>query len=267
MEENKSTLAVPGAIIIAGLLIAGAVYYSNTRGNSVPIDSANNAGQNEIPAGELSVSPVSTKDYIRGNPNAKVVLIEFSDTECPFCKVFHTTMKKLIDTHGKDGTLAWVYRNFPLKDLHPKAPKEAEALLCAGKLGGQSAFWAYTDKIYAVTPSNNKLEESQLPIIAKEVGLDVAQFNTCLSGGSMAATVTADYEDGVKAGGSGTPFSVLVAQNGFDRSEVDKFLSDSVLKYRVTPQLFQISNDNTKVAVSGAMPEEFMSALITLLAK
>lgn len=265
MEEKKSPIAVPIAIVLAGLLIAGAVYFSN---RNRPIEvSQNQNSQNTVPTADISLSPVSQKDYIRGNPNAKVVLVEFSDTECPFCKVFHGTMKGLVDKLSKDSTLAWVYRNFPIKELHPKAPREAEALLCAGKLGGQNAFWSYTDRLYSITPSNNKLEDSQLPLIAKDAGLDVTDFNTCLSSGEMTSVVTADYNDGAKAGANGTPFSVLIAQKAFDKKAVEKLLVDSALKYKFPVNLFQISNDNKKISISGAMPDEFMTALIALLSK
>ena len=100
----KSSFAVPMAIIIAGALIAGAVYFnkgnkgSNNSNNLVVKD--NNVTET---AKENNVKAVSSADHIRGNPNAKVKVIEFSDPECPFCKRFHNTMNQIIDEYGKSG--------------------------------------------------------------------------------------------------------------------------------------------------------------------
>lgn len=258
---------MPIAVVIAGILIAGAVYFSNSNKANGPTAVQPTAENTTVKVFDLPMNPVSSKDFIRGNPSAKVVIVEYSDTECPFCKQFHGTMKSIVNKLAKDGTVAWVYRNFPLKELHPKAPKESEALLCAGKLGGNTAFWDYTDRIYSITPANNGLDASQLPAIAKDIGLDVAKFNACLSSGEMASLVTIDYEDGVKAGGTGTPFSVFVASKPFDKKEVEKFLVDAVIQYRFPVDLFAISNDSKRVSVSGSMPQDFVEKLVALLSK
>ncbi len=117
------------------------------------------------------MNPVSTTDHIRGSANAKVVIVEYSDTECPFCKNFHSTMKQIMAKYEADGSVAWVYRHSPLAQLHPKAEHEAQALECAFEQGGNDKFWAYTDRIYEVTTSNNTLDVLQLPAIASFVGL------------------------------------------------------------------------------------------------
>ncbi len=263
--EKGSSLAIPAAIVVAGVIVAGSIYFSNiNRPTTITADTVSQ--DTTVRYADISINPVSDKDYIRGNPNAKVVVVEYSDTECPFCKRFHSTMKSLADTYGKDGTVAWVYRNFPIEQLHARAQKEAEALLCAGKLGGTNGFWNYTDRVYTVTQSNDSLEPSQLPQIAKDVGLNVTAFNTCLSSGEMAARVKADYDDGVKAGGSGTPFSVFITQKEFDSKEMEEFLVEQMLKYGFPADLFAISNDHKRVSGSGAMTLEFMEALMKEMA-
>lgn len=267
MEGQKNSLAMPIAVVVAGLLIAGAVYFSNGNNPAMPNQNIGTAQNTSVRMSDITINPVSSKDYIRGNPNAKVVIVEFSDTECPYCKQFHSTLKNIINTYAKDGTVAWVYRNFPIKEIHPKAPKESEALLCAGKIGGNAGFWDYTDRIYSITPSNNKLEESQLTAAAKDVGLNVTAFNTCLSSGEMASLVKLDYEDGVKAGGSGTPFSVFITSKPFDKKVVEEFFVNNILQNRYPAELFTISNDSMRVSVSGAMPEAFLNQLITILTK
>ncbi len=164
------------------------------------------APQDEPQAGD--VDPVGEGDYIRGNKNAKIALIEYSDTECPFCKTFHETAKNAIKEY--EGNLMWVYRHFPLDTLHPKARKQAEALECAGKLGGNDSFWKLLDKIFEVTPANNGLDNNTLPDLAKSVGLNKTTFKTCLDSGETADKVEADYQSGIKAGVRGTPGNILL---------------------------------------------------------
>src|SRR3990172_9010082 len=105
-----------------------------------------------------ALRPVSKgRDHIRGDPAAPVTLVEYSDFECPFCKRFHGTVKKLVDESG--GRVRWVFRHFPLDDLHPvKARKEAVASECAAELGGNDAFWKFADRFFELTPSNNRTD-------------------------------------------------------------------------------------------------------------
>lgn len=131
-------------------------------------DSADTDKSTQVPVAELSLR---SDDHVLGNPNADVLIIEYSDTECPFCKQFHETMHQVMDQYGKDGKVAWVYRHSPIDQLHPKARKEAEALECANEQGGNDAFWKYADKLFEITPSNNGLDAAQLPVIAAMIGL------------------------------------------------------------------------------------------------
>lgn len=205
-------LSVPIAIVIAGALIAGALYYSNL--NSKKIELAKTVVQKGADVSGEDMRPVTSDDHILGNPNADVVIVEYSDTECPFCKQFHTTMRRIMNEYGKDGKVAWVYRHFPIDSLHPKARKEAESTECANELGGVAKFWEYTNTLYEITTSNNTLDPAELPKIAKTVGLDVTAFNKCLSSGKYADKIQNDYEDAVKAGGKGTPNSIILTKDG-----------------------------------------------------
>jgi len=159
--------------------------------------------------------PVSrSRDHVRGNPAAPVTLIEYSDFECPFCKRFHSTMKQLVDE--SNGQLRWVYRHFPLDDLHPvKARKEAAATECAAELGGNDGFWKFADRFFELTPSNNKTDlDTVLPLIAREIGLDKAQFASCLASGRYDQRVEEDRQNAVATGGRGTPWSIIVSKSG-----------------------------------------------------
>ena len=217
MNEIKSNnVIVPLAIIVAGILIAGAIFYSSGNKQAgknnfvahVNQQIAKNGGSN------IALRPVTDQDHILGDPDASVKILEFSDTECPFCKRFHPTMKQVLDEYGKNGHVAWVYRHFPLDAIHPKARKEAEATECANELGGNDKFWAYLDRLFEVTPSNNNLDPKELPEIAAYVGLDKARFSQCLNSGKYAQHVADDLLDAQNSGGRGTPWSIIIAPNG-----------------------------------------------------
>jgi protein-disulfide isomerase len=169
----------------------------------------------EAEARAAALRPVSkSRDHIRGNPGAPVTLIEYSDFECPFCKSFHATLKKVVDESR--GQLRWVYRHFPLDQLHPvKARKEAAASECAADLGGNDAFWKFADRFYELTPSNNRTDvDAVLPRIAREIGLDEAKFTACLASGRHDRRVEEDVQNGAATGGRGTPWSLVVSKSG-----------------------------------------------------
>src|SRR3989344_2932032 len=120
--HTMQNFSIPLAIVIAGALIAGALYFSNTNLSG----GSNTLATRTAP---VEIRAVRADEHVRGNSNAQVAIVEFSDTECPFCKSFDTTMQQVIETYDQND-VAWVYRHFPLTQLHPKAPKESEALEC-----------------------------------------------------------------------------------------------------------------------------------------
>lgn len=202
-EEQPNKFMIPAAIVVAGALVAGAIYFGDSA-------SRPNSGQAINTNTEIKVPPVTSTDHYLGSRSAKVVIVEYSDTECPFCKVFHGTMKQVMSAYGSD--VAWVYRHFPIPQLHARAVKEAEATECAAELGGNQVFWNYVDKIYETTNSNDSLDPAELPRIAASVGLNVTDFNNCLSSGRQAEKITKSMEEAVKAGARGTPFSVIFSE-------------------------------------------------------
>jgi len=214
-KQKGFVLTTPFAIIIAGALIALAVYAGGVGNEAKSTVTANtNTGDTTAkPAttqGIGDIREVSSEDHIRGAEDAKVTIIEYSDFECPFCKRFHPTMQKILTDYPND--VRWVYRHYPLDTLHAKARKEAEATECAGE---QGKFWEMTDKIFEVTPSNDGLDLADLPNLAKQAGVkNITQFQSCLDSGKYADHVAEDVTDAQKAGARGTPYSVVIAANG-----------------------------------------------------
>lgn len=197
---------VPLAIVVAGAFVAAAIYFGSNSAGPVSNRIANPSTD------KIDIAPVTDKDHILGSSNADLVIVEYSDTECPFCKSFHKTMQQVVRDYA--GKVSWVYRHFPIAQLHAKAAKEAEATECANELGGNQAFWKYTDKLYETTNSNDSLDPNELPKIAVAVGLNEAAFNTCLTSGRHAEFVEKSVEEAVKAGARGTPYSVIITRDG-----------------------------------------------------
>ena len=224
MPETKSSLGVPIAIVIAGALIAGAVLYTR---------SSPSTGVTPGEPQEITLRAVSSSEHILGNPGAKVVIVEYSDPECPFCKSFHGTMKRIMSEYGGNGSVAWVYRHFPIPELHAKAQAEAEAMECAAEIGGNTAFWKFADRLYEITPSNDGLDAAELPKIAAFAGLDAAAFAKCTAERRTKAKVDADHADGVAAGARGTPYSVILTKNG------DKVPLEGALPYDDMRQIIE----------------------------
>lgn len=196
----NSQYVLPITIVVAGALIAGGIFLA---GKGAP--STNQNGQPE------NVRPYTPGvDHVLGNPNAAVKIVEYIDLECPYCKELHTTMHQVMDFYGENGNVAWVVRPFPLASIHSKAPKEAEAAECAAAQGGDAAFFRYIDRVFEVTPSSNGLDLAQLPVIAKDVGLNVDTFNACMSAGTYSKKISDSYNEAISIGAQGTPYTLLM---------------------------------------------------------
>lgn len=149
------------------------------------------------------------RDHIYGHPEAVISLIEYSDFECPYCKAFHPTAKKIVEAY--DGKVNWVYRHYPLGFHNPAAQKEAEASECITDLAGNEAFWKYADLIYQRTALNGKgVPIEKLASLAEEIGLEGEPFQACLDSGKYAERVQKDFQEGSESGITGTPGNILL---------------------------------------------------------
>ncbi|MCS7039028.1 MAG: DsbA family protein [Anaerolineae bacterium] len=140
-----------------------------------------------------------------GDANAPVLIVEFSDYQCPFClRHFQQTMPKLREQYIDTGKVRYVFKDFPLDSIHPQARKAAEAANCAGK---QGQYWPMHDRLFA---EQNRWAENNEAVtvfkqLATELGLDAAAFAACLDGGETAAEIEEDLQEGLLAGVQGTP--------------------------------------------------------------
>src|SRR5262249_35941835 len=131
-----------------------------------------------------------------GPTNAPVTIVEFSDFQCPYCRQAQDTLKRLMAAY--EGKVKLVFRDFPLRSIHPQAQKAAEAAQCAAE---QQQFWPYHDKLFSAA----SLQVDDLKKYAHELALHEEQFAACLDSSKYAGRINGEVLAGQNAGVSGTP--------------------------------------------------------------
>ena len=204
---NKKSLYIPGAIVIAGILIAGAVAFSPSgatrAGSGNPAGAAlqptDDTGQGSPGAGARVDIEILDTDPTLGNPDASVVFVEFGDFECPFCRRFTQDTKPLLEKdYIESGDVLFVWKDFPLS-IHARAETAHEAARCAQE---QGKFWEYHDLLYA---NQQALHVNNLKSYAGDLGLNQDQFDSCLDSEKYRELIGDGLNLGSRSGVSGTP--------------------------------------------------------------
>jgi len=198
-------------ISVVGFLLSFNAYRNATGTGTTKTAAATNTntagaagGTPTAPATPVDVKVDEKNDWITGNKNAKVTLVEFSDFQCPYCGQFEPTVVQVLRDY-KDKVRV-VYKHYPLTSIHPQAQKAAEASECAG---AQGKFWEMHDKLFT---NQATLSVDNEKAWAKDLGLNTSKFNTCLDKGEKVADVAADQKYGDTVGVTGTPTSFV---NGY----------------------------------------------------
>ena len=207
-EGKKKDYLLPISIVIAALLIGGALVWSVGKKSEVQNLAENQVQEEDPNVLAENIVPVSSSDHILGDKDASIKVVTFTDFECPFCKEFHKTLEKTLLQY--DGQVAVVYRQFPLPQLHAYAYGEAKASECAAELGGEKGFWDYVSKIFETTKSNDGLDPELLPKLAGDIGLDTEKFSECIASDRHDGKIQANIEDGINSGARGTPYSIII---------------------------------------------------------
>jgi protein-disulfide isomerase len=158
--------------------------------------------------------PVSENDHIVGDPNtAKIVLVEYGDYECSHCGDAFPIVKKFVDENRKE--VAFVFRNFPLKDAHPNAMAAAATAEASAK---QGKFWEMHDQIFQ---SHADLSEETLVQLVEAVGLDPDAVKNDIESAELQNKIEEDFEGGVRSGVNGTPSFFVNGEKweGYDGTE------------------------------------------------
>jgi protein-disulfide isomerase len=210
VQTQSNPFIIPGAIILGFGLIAAAIFFSGS--SSAPTNIAGNLNDKANPEEPTTgpVRPVDENDHIRGNPNAPIVIVEYSDYDCPFCKSYHETMNTVMDEYGTTGQVAWVYRHFPIEQLHPNAPGIALASECVADLGGNDAFWTFSDLVFGERERNAQTNVTKLGDYAVQAGVEESAFDSCVEEQRFTDNVDEDFADAANAGAKGTPYSLVL---------------------------------------------------------
>lgn len=142
----------PGNFVVVdgnrGELIAGALPFASMKAT---IDDYLQDGSTSNTVELSALPPVTEDDYVRGPANARVTIVEYSDFDCPFCNQFHTTMNQIMAEYPND--VRWVYRHYPLTQLHPNAENVARVSECVQDVGGTEKFWEFADEYFGIAGS------------------------------------------------------------------------------------------------------------------
>lgn len=193
---------IAGSIVLAGLIIAGSIFFTSSK----PSPAALAPPVPDTPPGEQPAPQPPAKVDVAalgpslGKDDAPITIIEFSDYECPFCsRAVQSILPLLKKEYIETGKVRFVYRDFPLTNIHPNAEISALAARCAGD---QNKYWDMHDKIFS---DQEKISADDLKAKAKDLKLNTDEFNKCLDSKKHEAAMRKDFIDGVAAGVTGTP--------------------------------------------------------------
>lgn len=165
------------------------------------------------------VPPVNAHDHVDGSADAPITLVEYGDFECSYCGMAYPIVKAAQQALGPN--LRFVFRNFPLREVHPHAERAAEASEAAA---AQGKFWPMYDELYE---HQRALHDDDLVRYAEDVGLDAARFTREMTAGAYAKPVRAEFMSGVRSGVNGTPtFFVNGRRYDGDWRDADAFVAD-----------------------------------------
>lgn len=221
------TLFLPIVIIVAGFIVATAIY-------SVRIGAHIDKGSQ---APEV-VRPVSPEDHIIGNPSAPIVLVEYADIDSEYSKKLQLIMEQLMTEYASGNKVAWVYRHFPVTTLHPNATKNAIAAECAASVSKPSIFFQFIDAMNTLAPGATAFNPNQYSTVVSQLQLPKEAFETCLNTQKFEARVHADYANALASGGTGSPYIILLVQGQKPRQiqgalpykALKKILDDEIAK-------------------------------------
>jgi len=226
MTSNKSGLTekITPILVIVSILLAFAVgvlwqKVANFEGGGVKTTATNPVADTVVqPQGPTngkmtdeqaaSIPAITSSDHVRGVSDPEVYLIEYSDYQCPFCGQFHPTTLQVLDEYSDK--VAVVYRHFPLRQIHPQAEPAAQASECVAEIGGEEAFWKFTDYLF----ENQDTALNDFAKSANAIGINGTAVETCLTNEDMAGVVEEQYQGGISSGVTGTPGNIIMNKKG-----------------------------------------------------
>lgn len=208
-SKKGFTLTTPVAIILAAVIlgVSHIVYGSLISGTTA-----------SAPLTAFKGKAIGSDDLVTGNTKSKVVVVEYSDTECPFCAQLQPSMKRIKEEYASK--VGFTYRYFPLTQIHPNAFEEARSVYCVGQLAGAAKKDEYVNAIF--TQKMNAKSMTFAPgtkeSLARSLGVNDAELKKCMSDQASNDAINASMQDGIAAGVQGTPATFVLVKNkkGYD---------------------------------------------------
>lgn len=155
----------------------------------------------------LAAEKIAGDTHVYGDPKARFSIVEFSDTECPYCKRFHNTPKTVVDR--SNGAVNWMFKHMPLSFHDPVATKQAMASECYAEQKGNRGFWVIMGQIFDKSAGNGAGVED-LRGMVEGLGADMAKYDECMASGKYQERIASNISEGEKAGATGTPASLVI---------------------------------------------------------
>ena len=210
-HKPKSKFKIPSleltpavSILIAGVIIAGAIIFTNHHAATAVADANQQQGA-AAPTATANVPAPSSSDHIIGSPTAPIVMIEYSDFQCPYCQMIYPSLKQIQST--SNGQVAWVMREFPLYQIHPNAMPAANAAECIAAQAGNDGWWKFVEDDFA---NQTNLGTAFYAAEAQKIGVDIAKYNSCVANSTYLTKIEGEITDAENSGGNGTPFTVIL---------------------------------------------------------
>ena len=198
-ETKKFELSPSISILVAGVLIAGAIIFVNLN----PASTTAGVASGDLPA-NADVPAPSADDHIIGDPNAPIVLIEYSDFECYYCMQVYPTIKRIVEE--SQGQIAWVMRHLPLDSIHPEARPAGLAAECIAEQKGNKGWWAFADDLFT---DQENLGTTRYLALAQKAGVNMPQYLSCVSSKKYNAKLDEQSGEAYAAGAQGTPYTIV----------------------------------------------------------
>lgn len=260
MAENrieKGEYVIGIAVIIAAILIAATLFVgvgninkaiSGLSTAQAPAQDIIGAQNTTTAASSLPLANVNLNNVVpSGNSNGNVMMVEYSDYQCPYCGQAYPTIKQVLSNYNN---VDFVFKQFPLTSIHQYAEKAAEASLCAGN---QGQFWAMHDTMYN---DQSKLSVSDLEADAGTLGMNTTEFNSCLENGQMATQVSTEESEGAALGIEGTPGFLVFSKSDTGAALQGKLgtLASQLQSLGATATVVQVNGAGDGIVFSGALP-------------
>jgi protein-disulfide isomerase len=196
-QSSTSNWLLPGAILFTGIVIAVSIFMVREHA------AVSTNGHPE------AATPVSTADHELGNPTAPVVVIEYSDIDSQYAIDFQQVMGQIVQNYSNNGSVAWVFRHFPLASTDANAEEHAEAAECISAVGGSSGFFKFVSAMQQASPTDGLFDPSNYDAVVTGLGYSSKPFDACLAAHTYKKQVEADYENALKVGATGSPYSII----------------------------------------------------------